>query len=773
MGEREKVFLRQIRMITHLMMFVFSLGLLFGCGVGKEVEGKEPYLEGAFVDGPVSGLNFKTVSVSGQTDSNGIFKYRDGDTITFSIGEIVLGSVKAKALISPVDLVPGATDAFHPTVTNIAAFLQTLDHDGYLNNGIQIPLGIDPIITESILNNGRIDFNQSPKTFAIDRAVVGLLEDLNAIQKFAENTAGAVRRLISAQDARTHLQACFSERKEIATSHGKVKGFALDNKTWAWFGIPYAKPPLGDLRWRAPQPPDKWFGALDSTAHCMPCTQQIHNLLWQPSERYMGSEDCLYLDIYRPKTDETDLPVYVWIHGGINTIGRAADYDAKMLAQRGNMIVVVIQYRLGPMGWFTHPALRDTEDELDASGNYGMLDHIEALRWVRENIAAFGGDSNSVTLGGQSAGAHNVLNLVVSSDAKGLFNKVVLHSPSMAHRKIEQGDRVAKAMIDWLLIDDESAENKEKAELIRARMSAEEVTNYLRSKAVAKIIDACRIGVGGGIMLPHAAFQDGRLLPKSDWIKSIASGRYNKVPMLIGSTEFEFKNLMPLHGKFLNNRFPSVPSGRYTWSDLYKVLDGNLPLSEVFPTQQDKAFYNTVGHLKSRLWKAVNVDAVARSVKADDASIPVFAYRFDWSGGGDSNLNDFNFVSGASHGMELPFFFGSLGHTPGYPFTDANRSGRIALQEAMMDYLINFIVTAQPNSPESNAFEWPQWSNTDGDPKFITFDAGLINMQLSVSSDAELLPSVLADISAARKRFNSAGELGYMNFFGLTLRKKK
>lgn len=766
MSEQGKILFKRIRASAHLGIFILGLSLITGCG---GVEGGEAYLEGTFMAGSVSGLNFKTDSTSGRTDSHSIFKYKDGETVTFSIGDIVLGSTVATSVVSPIDLVPGAKDAEDPTVTNIAVLLQTLDFDGYVNNGIQIPYGIDPVIKESIAENGKIAFDQSPENFMGDRAVLGLLEELNGVQEFAENTAGAIRQLASIQDARTHLQAYFNERKEVVTSYGKVKGFTLDDKTWAWFGIPFAKPPLGALRWRAPESPDKWRGAMDTVAHCLPCTQQIHNSFWQPSTNYMGSEDCLYLDIYRPKTGKTNLPVYVWIHGGINNLGKAGDFNAAVLAQQGNLLVVVIQYRLGAMGWLTHPALRDAEDAMDASGNYGMLDHIKALRWVKENIAAFGGNPNNVTVGGQSSGAHNALNLVVSPAAKGLFNKVVLHSPALESRNVEEGDRMTSAMIDWLLVDDETADTEEAAALVRARMSFDELKSYLRSKEAAKIIDACRVGIGNGIIPSNAAFHDGALLSGTSWLEAISSGKYNKVPMLIGSNEFEFKNLMPLQGEFLNSRFPSVPSGKYTWGDLYKVLDGNLSLDSVFPTRKDKEFYNAVGHLRSRLWKAANVDAIAGAIKADDASTPVYAYRFDWSGGGDSTLMDFDFIFGASHGMELPFFFGGSRNVFGYSFTKTNEPGRIALQKAMVTYLSNFIDRADPNSADSSLFEWPQWSNAEGDPKVIILDAGLSDIQLSVSSQKEKLTSVFADISAARKNFNNTSELGYMDFFKLTL----
>ncbi len=769
MGNRQRQLFHQIRGATLAVMILMGGAAITSCG---GVEGGEAFLEGIFMDDAVSGLSYKTESTAGQTDENGVFKYKGGEEITFFIGDIVLGTAKGKTLISPLDLSPGAEDVDDSKVTNIALLLQTLDHDGYLNNGIQIPLGIEPVVAESIALNGPLDLEQEPDVFAQDRPLTGLLEELNTVQKFAENIAGALRQPVTPEDARQHLKANFSDRKSAVTAYGKVKGFSVDNDTWNWLGIPYAKPPLGNLRWRVPQPPDPWAGFMDTTAHSLPCTQQIHSTTWQPSPYYKGSEDCLYLDVYRPKTDDNNLPVYVWIHGGINNFGGAQDYDGAPLAKKGNMVVVVIQYRLGALGWLTHPALRDEEAPKDGSGNYGTLDHIHALEWVKGNIAAFGGDPNNVTVGGQSGGAHNTLNLMLSPKAKGLFRKAVVQSASMEYRTIEKGDTEAELMMNWLLVDDESAENNDGASKVRAQMTNKEVKNYLRSKAASKIINACRIGVNNGMIPANSAFSDGLVLPKKGLIESIAEGSYNKVPILIGTNEDDFKDIMPLYGELLNNRFPTVPSGKYTWASLYLVLDGNLSLDKVFPTDRDKEFYDVVGTLKSRIWKAKYLDSIARALKTNAPENPVFAYRFDWSGGGDSILTDFDFIFGAACGMEIPFFFGSSQDTFRLSFTSSNESGRTALQEAMMTYLATFIAGGDPNPKDSNLLEWPQWSNKDGDPKFITLDAGLTSLELSVSSEEETLRAIFTDVKAERLKFNKTGELGYMDALGLALPEK-
>ncbi len=148
-----------------------------------------------------------------------------------------------------------------------------------------------------------------------------------------------------------------------------------------------------------------------------------------------GSEDCLFLNVWRPRTAERGLPVYVWIHGGGNSIGSASmtdEYSGTRLAHRSNMVFVSLNYRLGPFGWFTHPALREGTSAEDDSGNFGTLDIVHALRWIRDNIEAFGGDPGLVAVTGESAGGLNVLSLMISPPAEGLFHRVIAQSPPWA-----------------------------------------------------------------------------------------------------------------------------------------------------------------------------------------------------------------------------------------------------------------------------------------------------------------------------------------------------
>ena len=199
-----------------------------------------------------------------------------------------------------------------------------------------------------------------------------------------------------------------------------------------WRGLPFAQPPTGSLRWRAPKPPAAWTETREAIGRGAECVQLD---ITDPTE-VIGDEDCLTLDVYAPRfaadavpTGGKRRPVMLWIHGGGNSMGSSEVYDAARLAAENDVVVVVIQYRLGVFGWMSHPALRaSASSPEDASGNFGTLDTIRALEWVQENAAAFGGDPDNVTVFGESAGGINVYALMLSPRAKGLFHRAIAQS---------------------------------------------------------------------------------------------------------------------------------------------------------------------------------------------------------------------------------------------------------------------------------------------------------------------------------------------------------
>lgn len=222
--------------------------------------------------------------------------------------------------------------------------------------------------------------------------------------------------------------------KIILTSFGKVEGaHSADGTVMAFKGIPYAAPPVGELRWKEPQSPATWKGVRDATQFCASCMQNRAFSREPWTSEFMVqdsiSEDCLFLNIWTPAKTATDkLPVLVYIHGGALSegSGSVAVYDGEELAKKG-IIVITINYRLGVFGFLAHPELT-AESTHKASGNFGFLDQVAALKWVQQNIAAFGGDPSRVTIAGQSAGAASVRVLTISPLAKGLFHRAITQS---------------------------------------------------------------------------------------------------------------------------------------------------------------------------------------------------------------------------------------------------------------------------------------------------------------------------------------------------------
>jgi para-nitrobenzyl esterase len=488
----------------------------------------------------------------------------------------------------------------------------------------------------------------------------------------------------------------------VLTRYGAVRGFADRDGTWLWKAIPFARPPLGALRWKAPLEPRPWAGVRAPRCFAGPCTQ------FQPlTGKIIGSEDCLYLNIWRPQSAEADLPVYVWIHGGGNSIGSATylpDYYGYGLAGRHNLVFVSVNYRLGPFGWFTHPALREGLSAEDDSGNYGTLDLIRALEWIRDNISSFGGDPGKVLIAGESAGAMNVLSLLLAPAARGLFQRAVIESGMPWTREPQAGERKARQVLLQLLVAERKARTLKAAEAVLERMSGPEVRNFLRTRQDLQILSCYSPGRTGMIGNP-AIFADGFVLP-ADGFKALERGDYpGKVPVLIGSNQEELK--------------------------LFLFLSGS-------PSWRSK-LYQAVAKYGSEEWKAEGVDGVARRLAANPDQPPVYAYLFAWGARNEQGQSPmpgrWADRLGAFHSLEIPFFLGTdkiLGPllTP-ILFTPSNRAGRQALSSGITRYLSSFLRFGDPNQPlpqnsgQTPAPElprWEPWSNEPEGPKYLRMD---------------------------------------------------
>jgi para-nitrobenzyl esterase len=533
------------------------------------------------------------------------------------------------------------------------------------------------------------------------------------------------------------------------TKYGLVKGYEHSKNTYAWLGVPFAKPPEGDLRWKAPREPETWNGVRDAADpdRCEPCTQ-VETYMWdtvyengQPS--IIGSEDCLYLNIFAHKSAKKR-PVYVYIHGGSNRTGMASNYSVSTLAEKKNIVFVAVSYRLGPLGWFYHPAAQMNENDADDSGNYGHLDNIQALKWIQENIAAFGGDPGNVTIGGESAGAHDVTVLMASPLAKGLFHRAHIESTGMENNPYgelthtpEWARGLADNMLKGLLVLDGSAPDMDAAAEILAGMSDEEIADYAAPKTGEDIIRAMVIA---GSPL-YDAVVDGYVLPH-DHLELFIKGEYNKVPVILGVNEYEVKPFMRYWGPWYG-----------PWDALfYDVLvKQEKTMDEVFteaygPMAQDgKNLYEISGYWGSLNWRAKHLDELATILAAQQND--VYGYLFKWGGEG-SGPEPFDFIIGAGHAFEIPFWQGGDESLFGLSFTDENEAGRKATQEAMMTYLARFAKKGNPNQG-AGLTKWEPWSNDPGGPKALEIDADFDDVILSMSTETITFADVAAGLAAA------------------------
>lgn len=552
----------------------------------------------------------------------------------------------------------------------------------------------------------------------------------------------------------------------VNISQGTLQGYR-NSGVQVYKGIPFAKPPVGELRWRAPQDPEGWEGVRIATEAANVCTQLARTQQWVPTgsvdteSGYIGSEDCLYLDVYRPDTDEQNLPVLMWIHGGGWILGGATSYDGSNLASSQNVIVVVGQYRLGPMGTLSSSVLADGEDMRDGSGNFLILDQLKTLDWIQQNISSFGGNPNNVTIGGQSAGADNVYNLMLSplTEGKNLFSQALSMSGGLGDfLNVPPSDDTSNLMIDWLLIEDDEAADWEDAALVRGNMSSQQLQQYLRSKSdfdIQRSIAAATERLTGARSIPTSfPILDGYVLPAEDGFETVRQGAFRHVPLILGSTLDESKalSLLTLSSSFKSNY--DVPSGPLAWLNLlYGVLipaPAQLSLSDVLPTQEDQDLYHDWTRESSKLMRAKQIDEVAAAFAAAAPSMPIYNYLFSWDGGADPDISDYKLIYGAAHSVDIPFLFGNMDPEQptaysAFSFTERNRAGRVLLSNTMQEYLGEFMRRGDPNITGSALPIWSTWGPTT--PNVLNFNANIDQLSLSLDQFRLTPEGVEADIA--------------------------
>ncbi|MGK2867346.1 MAG: carboxylesterase/lipase family protein [Mycobacterium sp.] len=461
----------------------------------------------------------------------------------------------------------------------------------------------------------------------------------------------------------------------VKTTAGLVHGAAtLDKRRFA--GIPYAAPPTGALRWQPPQPVTPWTGVRDATTMGPRCLQD------EGSDLEMGrqtDEDCLTLNVWTPPPTKELRPVMVWIHGGAFINGNGGMYDSRWLVDRGDIVVVTLNYRLGALGFLAHPALGPK----GAVGNYGLQDQQAALRWVHDNIAAFGGDPDKVTIAGESAGGMAVCDHLVAPESSGLFRAAIIQSgPCQAQLALPEAERISE---DYAR-DAGCGDPATVASCLRA----------LPENALRKPVWYDRIGedtlsgpIHGTTVLPE------------DPVVAFDAGRVADVPLLIGTNRDEFTLFVALQylragRQYAAGEYPGLLAD--TFGADAAAVGSRYPLDR-YGGSAALAYSAAV---TDGVFACIADGMADRLATAND----VYAYEFN-----DPNppmpepMRTLPFPVGASHSLELRYLF-DIGGAP--PLTPAQQR----LSNQMIDFWANFVADGVPTA--ADAPEWPKVS--DGGP---------------------------------------------------------
>ena len=468
---------------------------------------------------------------------------------------------------------------------------------------------------------------------------------------------------------------------------GQIRGIALEPGGAAFKGVPFAQAPVGERRWREPGQVTPWQGIREATQFSAPCAQNAGGRPMQNS-----SEDCLYLNVWTPEWPaKARKPVMVWLHGGGNFGGTAStnNFDGEKLARHG-VVLVTVNYRLTIFGFFAHPELT-RESAHHASGNYGLVDQIAALKWVRENIAKFGGDPGNVTLFGQSAGAVDVNVLMTSPLAKGLFHRAIAESGTVT-RNPDAGSMNMTALAVSMKVKEGPVTVSDAPALAEAERSGENVAaelkapatgalNFLRDLPMADLLKVAAapqksVGPANGVVA------DGWVFPKAP-ADVFASGQESRVPLLIGNNARERTPPEPTDvPKAIQAMYATLAPRAFL---LYGIGAAEAPRPDpLYGSQAAQWVVDT-------LYRCPVVAQLVWHAEAGNAS---YEYQFDRPAPGRE-------AAGAVHGAEVAFVFGTLDEAKA-------SAGDRETSSAMQEYWTNFAKTGNPNGGS-----WPKWPKFD------------------------------------------------------------
>jgi para-nitrobenzyl esterase len=495
--------------------------------------------------------------------------------------------------------------------------------------------------------------------------------------------------------------AAAAQAAQVHTVEGPVEGVTRNGVT-RFLGIPYAKPPVGDLRWMPPQPAAKWTVVKHADKFGPTCAQvtTLGPFAGPPN----SNEDCLYLNIFTGNT-KAKRPVLIWIHGGGYFDGASNDYDASKLVTRGKLVVVTFNYRLNLFGFMAHPAI-DVEGH--AFGNYGIMDMQAVLQWVKRNAAVFGGDPNNVTVGGQSAGAGASTAIVVSPASKGLIHRAIFQSGGYTPFASKQ-----------------TAEEHGRKFAAEAGCTKDDVAKCLRALPAAKI--AALAGTASATSpLVGGPLVDGAIIPRQ-LIDAFRSVQFNQVPVLFGTTRDE--------GNFTNGITQYFKPGRATLTEgdyrayLQRTYGGNAgpgggpPAYPKGTVDTVAAKYPVTNEGAQLAWDAAHSDVQAcrgqYTVSALAQHVPVYMYLFN-----DRSAQSYfpkmpGYQPLAYHTADIAYLFtGYHGGPEGVPFTLTPVQAR--LSDRLVDAWANFAKEGNPNATDDRP--WPRWKPGDATPAYFLQD---------------------------------------------------
>ncbi|MCH5251594.1 MAG: carboxylesterase family protein [Lachnospiraceae bacterium] len=491
------------------------------------------------------------------------------------------------------------------------------------------------------------------------------------------------------------------------TLKGKVKGLKISSGTaMAWYGIPYGASTGGANRWRAPQPVAAWSGTKNTT------TEREDAVSYSSSSTngYIGTEDCLYVNVYRPYSSNENLPVLVYLHGGGNVSGTANVDFGDMAASMG-IVIVSVSFRVGAFGYLSHPALQNGTPE-ENSGNFTLLDIHEALLWTQKEIATFGGNPSNVTLSGFSCGGRDALMCLISPMMKGLFQKAFIMSGGYTTCTPEDGQQKVEERLAAILVQRGAYETDNDALDYIKSSTTEELNQLFRSLTTAEVAWIFKSATLRLTSFPQG-FTDGTVLPKKGF-ELIKTGNYNRVPIMLGSDVTEFAEFA-LKGK---------------------LISSDADLSSLSSTKMLELLEKGIRY-GSMLQSYFYIENTVNALYQDASHKNVYAYRLLW--GTNPSVTDgfYSKYVGAYHGQTRYFLLGKFKKVMEEYSPDAisskNRAGRLALTDQMRSYLKNFMTNGNPNG--TSLPKWNVWSPNAGTKKIMYLNANLTKVTSAMSAE--------------------------------------